>query len=739
MAEALDSETKAFARHDYPVASTHAAKVRMLPYNTAGILGIYAHLSADMESSSRPIRQYLPELLRLLLFLGVIMLISLLFPNRLIFKYQYEKQQTWRYDKLVAPFDFPILKTEEAIEAERRTIIQGGSPVYVSNTNISVQSKAAFLQQFEQQLRSSEAQATFPDAVVNADLYRNYALALLDRLYQRGLINLTPEHRDGDPQRIFSIINGNRVQQQTAENILTVADGLEMLSDTLPYAPLPEPEFLLPLLQDNLQANLFFSPERSQQLLDQALTQVVTHEGLVEQGDLIIARNGIITEPIYQQLRSFEQAYEKQVVSKQSFFSVYAGYFLLTGLIVAIFALYLRRFAKLIYNRPSKLIFILLWLVLYSYLVYMIKDLDSFSVYLLPFCIVPIVIKTFYNDQLALFTHIIVVLIASFLCALGYEFTFLQILAGTVIVLSNVDTRDWGGFFRALAFIFIAYALGFLGLSLIKEGNWLAIDWSVYPWLFLNAFLTLLAYPLIPLMERLFGFVSPITLTELSDMNQPLLRELALKAPGTLQHSLQVGNLAEAAARRVQADPLLVKVAALYHDIGKIQQPQFFIENQSADNPHQKLSPQESAQIILQHVSEGVKMARKAGLPPVIVDFILTHHGKTRIEYFYQMAKQQSEAIDEAAFTYLGPLPRSKEESIVMLADSVEAACKSLDKPTEEELFGLIDKIIAKKLNTGQLKHSLLSFQELEECRLTFRQIMKSIHHIRVAYPEEEE
>ncbi|RMF01373.1 MAG: HDIG domain-containing protein, partial [Bacteroidetes bacterium] len=265
---------------------------------------------------------------------------------------------------------------------------------------------------------------------------------------------------------------------------------------------------------------------------------------------------------------------------------------------------------------------------------------------------------------------------------------------------------------------------------------------SIYPWLFLNAFLTLLAYPLIPLTERLFGFVSPITLTELSDMNRPLLRELALKAPGTLQHSLQVGNLAEAAARRIKANPLLVKVAALYHDIGKIENPGYFIENQSGENPHDDLSPQESARILIRHVTEGAKMARKAGLPPVLINFILTHHGKTRAEFFYRKFKEANTNLptaDDLEFRYPGPLPRTKEESILMLADSVEAACKSLEKPTQEELYALIDKIIDHKLSGGQLADSMLSFRELEECRIVFRQIMKSVHHVRVVYPEEEE
>ncbi|MCB0638487.1 MAG: HDIG domain-containing protein, partial [Lewinella sp.] len=417
------------------------------------------------------------------------------------------------------------------------------------------------------------------------------------------------------------------------------------------------------------------------------------------------------------------------------------GYLLLTALVVIAFAYYLRNFARLVYGRPQKLVFILLWLVLYSYLVFLIEGIEGLSTYLIPFCIAPIVIKTFYNEQLALFTHLIIVLLASFLTSLGYEFTFLQLLAGVVVILSDVDTRDWSRFFYSMLFIFLSYATGYLGLSLVKEGSLQEIDWSVYTWIFLNVFLTLLAYPLIPLLERVFGFVSPITLVELSDMNRPLLRQLALRAPGTLQHSLQVGNLAEAAARRIGADPLLVKVAALYHDIGKTQNPEYFIENQSGYNPHEAHDDLESAQIIIGHVTEGVRMARKAGLPPLLIDFILTHHGTTRTEYFFRNYRNEhpEEAVDENLFQYPGPRPRSKEETILMLADSIEAACKSLKEPTQEELFDLIDKIVDGKVRSGQFEDSRISFQELEQCKRVFRQIMKSVHHVRIAYPDEKE
>ncbi len=263
----------------------------------------------------------------------------------------------------------------------------------------------------------------------------------------------------------------------------------------------------------------------------------------------------------------------------------------------------------------------------------------------------------------------------------------------------------------------------------------------MYTWFFLSVFLTLLAYPLIPLLERLFGFTSSITLVELSDMNRPLLRELAMKAPGTLQHSLQVANLAEAAARQIDANPLLVKVAALYHDVGKTLNPVYFIENQGARNPHEGISNLESAKIIIGHVTEGVKMARKYGLPKVLIDFIRTHHGTTLVEYFFRkhLKEHPEEQVDADQFRYPGPRPSTVEETILMLADSIEAACKSIKDPTEQDIDEQVDKIVAGKISKGQLEQSTMTFQELEECKKVFKKTMKSIHHVRIEYPEEQQ
>lgn len=682
----------------------------------------------------------LPNIVKYLMVLGVVVFISFLFPNNVKFKYNYESGQTWRYEDLKAPFDFAIRKTEDELVAEREALTRDFSPYYKLDQEIVKAKKKIFREEFNTQLELARQGEQYVDVIRNPDKYLSFGEEYLENLYSRGLVDLREEHKEKGGDFVINIVNGSKIRKETIENVLSPTDAKELLTDSLPYSKLAEPDFPYLLLENLIEANTFYSDTLNAKFKADLLSSISPSRGMVMKGESIVLNNGIVTEEIYQKLESFRMDYEQQITLKKSSLWVFIGYFLLTSLIVGVFLLYLRTFAQDVFKRFNKLLFVLFWLVVYSYLVFVVEQTNTLSAYIIPFCIVPIVIKNFYDARLALFTHIVVVLIASFLSSLGYEFTFLQILAGIVVLLSNVDTRDWNQFFYSMLYIFLAYALAWTGLSLIQEGTWETIDLSVYPWIFLNVLFTLLAYPLIPLLERFFGFTSSISLMELSDMNRPLLRELALKAPGTLQHSLQVANLAEAAAQRIGANPLLVKVAALYHDIGKTAKPEYYIENQSGKNPHNDISDLESAKIIIEHVTEGLQMAKKFRLPTVITDFIKTHHGTTRVEYFYRnhLKAFPEHNFDESLFRYPGPRPSSKEETILMLADSIEAACKSLKDPTEASLTELIDKVVAGKITQGQLLDSEMTFKELEECVQVFKQILKSVHHVRIEYPEEQ-
>ncbi len=701
---------------------------------------IYPILRIIMANRFQTTLQNLPQIVKYILVLLVVVFISYLFPNNTKFKYNFEKGQSWRYENLKAPFDFAIDKPADELEQEKELLKSNFNPYYEVNSDIAANTNRVFRQEFANQLNIANNDGQYVDVTQNPEPYLNYGLRFIDRMYEEGFIQLDEKHSDQEDNFVINLRTGNTTQQRTLQSFIDLEKVDLLITDSLFNSGLREAEFLIPLLQKQFSANIFYASELSNKFLDDQLMSLSPTYGLVKQDDLIIQEDGVITDEIYQKLISFRSKYEEEVSSKKSHWGVFIGYFLLTSLIVGVFLLYLKYHSKKVFQSFSQLLFMLMWLMLYSYLVYVVEQNSSLSSYIIPFCIVPIVVKIFFNDRLALFTHIVVVLIASFLSSLGYEFTFLQILAGIVAILANIEVRNWSKFFISMLFIFAAYALGYLGLSLIKEGSLMTIDWSVYTWIFLNVFLTLLAYPLIPLLERVFGFTSSITLIELSDMNRPLLKELSLKAPGTMQHSLQVANLSEAAADVIGADALLVKVAALYHDVGKTLKPQHFIENLSGkESPHTTLSSFDSTRIIIDHVTEGIKMAKKARLPEVLIDFIRTHHGTTRVEYFYrkQLKEFPDKEFDESLFRYPGPRPSSKEQTILMMADSIEAACKSLKNPTGEDIDQFVDKIVSGKVTSGQFVDSELTFEELGKCIFEFKKMLRSIHHVRIEYPDE--
>jgi putative nucleotidyltransferase with HDIG domain len=457
-------------------------------------------------------------------------------------------------------------------------------------------------------------------------------------------------------------------------------------------------------------------------------------------GSLVVAKGQFITNALNQTLDQFLPTTMDNSSILSGGWIYFIGHFILTMLIIGALVLYAYKYFPQSCQSVRGVVFLIIWPVIYSIIVYFVSNSQGLNVYLIPFCITPIVVLNFYNGRLALVIHIVVILIASFLIELGYEFIFLQILAGIVTVLVMTETRFWNKFFVAILVILCTYLLAYLGLAIINSGTIIPDESQVFIWLCINALLLLLAYPFIPMLEKIFGFTSTITLAELADMNKPLLKDLSIKAPGTLQHSLQVANLSEAAAKEIGADSLLVKTAALYHDIGKTKQPEYFIENSMGSNPHEKITNFESARIIIDHVIEGEKMAKNANLPKLLIDFIATHHGTTRVEYFYrtQLKEEPGRQFDESLFRYPGPKPKTKEQTILMLADSIEAASKSLKNPTGQDIDQLIDKIIDLKLANEQLIESELSFQELEKCKTVFSSLLRSIYHIRIEYPREQ-
>lgn len=685
------------------------------------------------------IRGYLRGTLQYLFIGGIIVFISILFPTHTRFKYSHEVGQIWNYEDFVAPFDFAIKKPDRVLKAESDSLLADFSPFYRLDDSVGVRSLRNFADRFDLQVKNLET-GQFKDVRRNPQQYLNFGTQFLQKAYQRGVVTLDPSHQDEDKNFVIHLLNGKDYEERTLGELYNSKRINEIILDTLQNSGLTDADFLYAVLAECIQSNVSYDKLNSEQALTEMLNEVVKFNGMVRKGELIVPRFGVISETVQLKLESLKEHYEAEITQRS--WGIYLGYFLLTGLVIGLFSAFLYIFNRPLFQNWYELTFLFAWFPLFAYLVFIITRIDALSVHIIPFGIVPILVKTFYDKWLALFIHLMIVLLATFLSSSGFEFAFLQTLIGVVILLTNVDTRDWNRYFFTIFYIFLVYALGYLGLSLVQQGSLRGIDQSMFNWIFLSSFLTLLANPLVPLLERMFGYTTSTALAELSDLNRPLLQELAIKAPGTLQHSLQVANMAEAAARRIGANHLLVRVAALYHDIGKIHDPEYFIENQSGINPHEQLTYRESARVIIDHVKYGVELAKQYRLPKILIDFIWTHHGTTLVEYFYRKEQEvhPEEIINEADFSYPGPKPRSKEESILMLADSLEAAAKaSIKNPAPGDIQALVERIIGGKLSKKQLEDSALTFNDLEKCKAVFLQILRSVYHARIEYPTEKQ
>lgn len=686
-------------------------------------------------------KAFVPQIFRIILILGSVVLISLLYPNNARFQYNYELGQTWRYQDLYAPFNFPIKKSEEEIRGAIQMTREEFSPLYRKLEVLSARLEA-FEQRFSDLLVNPELAKNAPDLKERPDPYREAGRQFLTITLAKGIIASDSILQDQGRDYVVQLVSGNQIQPRTVASFDEEGEAVNRLTSVMRTSELPEASRLVPVIEPLLKPNVVYDRERSEERLQAQLKSLAKSRGMVRKGDLIIPRNGIVTDSLYKVLSSFEQEYTEHVTQKKIFWGVFAGYFLLTLIIIGIFALYLKLTAKPIFRAFKNLLFPVAWILVFSYVTFLVDQTGNLSVYLVPYCIVPIVFKNFFEQRIAFFTHIIIILLAAFLSEEGMDFVFLNVLGGIVALLTLEETREWSAFFRTIGFIFISYVLGWVGLELISTGDITTIDPEPLLWFFLNAVLTLLAYPIIPLVSRTFGFLSSISLSELVDFNRPLLKKLSIEAPGTFQHALQVSNLSESAAEAIGARSLLVKAGALYHDIGKVKDPRLFVENQTGANLHDQIADNtESAKRIIKHVTEGAAMGEKARLPREIIDFIRTHHGTTKVEYFYrkEVESKGADQVREKDFHYPGPRPTTKEQCILMLADSIEATAKSLKEPTAEELDSLVDRIVKNKLDQQQFDGADLSFAELETCKAQFKKVLKSIYHLRVEYPKSPE
>jgi len=660
-----------------------------------------------------------------------VLIITVFLPKQPRFRYEFEKGEIWKNKDLISPFGFAILKTNPQVTTDKTEALNNILPIYTLNSEMIGNIEDAYLSEFDVKWRSNALPENDKAEV------RQRSFKLLKSMYDKGIIAADPKHNKGNKYFDLSLISNNVTRTVSTQDLFTVATALEYSKDHFENINLKVKEMVLSLIEDHLQPNIIFNEKLTGIVQENTLNSISTTRGMVQKGELIIAKNGVIDDEVYQKLQSFKETYEAQTKTIGDSKLVYLGQILLVGFVVTLLMFFLKLFRKDIFadNRQLSLILLVNTTMLLS-LTWAIK-LNLPSLYYIPYCIVPIIIRILFDTRLALYLHLLVILIAGFFVPNSFEFVFYQVTSGMVAIYSIRNLIKREQLLLSALFILSAYFISFIGIALLREGSFSQIEWGNFMPFVVSVLLSLLAYPLIYAFERLFGITSDIALIELTNTNNKLLRELAFKAPGTFQHSLQVANLAEAAIFKIGGNSLLVRAGALYHDIGKIENPQYFIENQNiGGSPHDKLPYEQSAQIIIKHVHKGIEITRRHQLPESVIDFIRTHHGNTRVDYFYQSFLKNSpeKFVDENIFRYPGPIPFSKETGVLMLADSVEAASRSLKNPDAQGISDLVERIINYKLEQNQLDNCDLTLKDLETIKLIFKTMLMSIYHVRIDY-----
>lgn len=684
----------------------------------------------------------------LIIFVLAVVAITAMLPRQRQFKYELQKGKVWQYEDLYAPFDFVVLKTNAEIKEERDNIHKNAKPYFTVISTVYPEQRVKFEQEFERRFASAMdvVRSRFPDLSVDGDTIksrlRNFALAALESVYSKGVTNYTEvldkdngqgavvlvENKVGRTVPAAEVFTTHSAQKYVSELITMKFNANQVLFTAVEYLNIYD------FIKPNIEYDKTLTT-KARQALEEQLSE---SRGMVQAGQLIIAHNEPMNDQNLRVLRSLRREFQSAGVASGLVSWTLVGQILVVAILLALLFVFVILNRPRIYSHTRHLFFVVGLVVVMVGMMCVSIRLQLGHAYLLPFAILPIILRTFYDGHLAFIAHIITSILCGLLISSGYEFIMLQAVAGMVAIfcLSKIAKRRQ--LFTAVLMVTASYIITYTGMSLLQEGRLANIGLRPYMWFIINGLFLFVSYPLIFFFERLFGLVSDVTLLELSDTNHPLLRELAEKAPGTFQHVMQVANLAEDAIRNIGGNPLLARVGALYHDIGKTAMPQFFIENQVGVSPHNTLSNEASADIIISHVKHGEALAKSYKLPPRVIDFITTHHGTDVVRYFYnnEVNANGADNVDVAKYTYPGPSPVTKETAVVMLADSVEAASRTIKDYSPEVISALVEEIVDDKIEHGQMNHAELTFRDIETVKMFFKQKLQNIYHTRIEYPK---
>ncbi len=658
---------------------------------------------------------------KVILFLITVFSLVYLFPRSGGFKYNYQTGKPWPYETLLAPFDFPIAKSEEELNAERLAVAQESPLIFTRDTLAEQRSLERTRKWIRQQVTPFSSSRLLKDW----DRY-------LTNLYSPGLIDASFAIQSAKP---ILVVRDNSTQKLLFSD-LKINDSLPFSNESSLLNGIIANASNRLILNEYIESNLVLDSLLTRQKLDESLSLILPTRGVVAEGERIIAQGEVVDQKRFQILNSLRVEYLSDLWASSEQ-SIIIGYSILVSILIFLTFLFLWRYRPLVYENNTKVVFVYSTILIMVAAIKLAMTYNINFVYVVPLCIVPLLLKTFFDTRLAFFVFLMGLLLIGFMVPSDFSFIFMQLVAGAIATLTMPDLYKRANLFVVAILIVVSYVFCYISFHMIYEGNLSTVSLDNLGFLLINGLGILFVHPLVYVFEKIFGLVSDLSLLELSDTNSKLLRTLSEKAPGTFHHSLQVANIAEAAANEVNANALLVRVGALYHDIGKMNNPLYFSENQSTNyNPHNELDPFESSRLILNHISDGIEIAKRNNLPDRIIDFIRTHHGTTPTRYFYHKAKNENEDVDKSIFCYPGPKPYSKETAILMMADSVEAASKSLQEPTAEGIASFVQKIIEEQAEENQFDEADISLREIELIKKILIDKLINVYHLREVYPE---
>ena len=663
---------------------------------------------------------------RMLLVLITVLLIVWALPRNESKQFRYDIGKPWMYGSFIAKFDFPIYKTDEAIKEQEDSLLETYQPYYNYDPAVEKKQVSKFLADYQNGIPG---------------LPHNYVRLIADRLhrlYQAGIMD-TPEYNEAyrDSTSQVRLVSGNSAQSISLACVYSTLSAYEQLFIDEQIA-MQRPILQRCNLNNYIEPNLIYDKGKSETERNDLLSSIPPASGMVMSGQKVIDRGDIVDEYTYRVLSSFEREIKRRSATQTQITNTIIGQVIFVTLMVFLFTMYLGLFRRDYFNKPRSIAMLYTLITLFPVVVSLMMRHNFLSVYMLPFAMVPIFVRVFMDSRTAFVCHVTMILICTTAVRYQYEFIIIQLVAGLIAIYSLRELTRRAQVFKTAILVGIGSTFVYLALQLMQDNDFSSMDHDMYYHFVVNAVLLLIAYPMMYIIEKMFGFVSSVTLFELSNTNRGLLRDLSEIAPGTFQHSITVGNLAAEIANKIGANALLVRTGALYHDIGKMKNPVFFTENQAGVNPHDTLSYQESARIIISHVTEGVKLAERENLPTIIRDFIVTHHGTGITKFFYIKYKNEhpEEEVDPAPFTYPGPNPFTREQAILMIADGVEAASRSLPEYTEESISTLVNRMIDQDVTDGYFKECPITFRDLAIAKLVLIERLKAIYHTRISYPE---